>query len=572
MLKSLIRLFKLTKPHLVWMSIGALLTLITVLANIALISLSGWFIAAMAAAGIAGTSLNYFTPSAIIRFLAITRTGGRYAERYITHDVTLKILSELRVWFYMRLEPLAPAHLQNLRSGDLLSRMQADIEKLDDIYLRILIPIAVAVFAIPIVFAVSYHYDKNTAWTLLAGLMITGILLPYWMVRMSRKHARQSVITSAMLRTHLIDGLQSMRELILYQADEYHMTANKKLSESLLSQQEKANQISATAQGLSVFIINLTVLLCLVLLIPQVAEGSRLNTELPMLTLLALASFEIVMPMVLAFEQMPIAWLSLQRLLTIADKTPARVEPKKSPTPYQSGICFSKVTFSYPQDDAPTLIDVSFTINKGEKVAIIGASGAGKSTVINLLLGFWQAKAGHISVFGHDIDAFQGDDLRKNIATVTQHSHFFAGTIYDNLMRANPDADQNMLDKACETAGLTEFIAGLPDGYHTFLGESGIGMSGGQKRRLALARALLKQAPLLILDEPNEGLDPMTEQAVLHNVLTKNKTVLLMTHSPVMLKNMDRIYVLEKGRMIESGNHDALLQSSPFYQNQLRIF
>ncbi len=574
-MNNLLLLLKRTKRYLVWMTIGVLLALATVLSNIALFAIAGWFIAAMATAGIAGASMNYFTPAAIIRFLAIIRTGGRYTERYVTHDVTLKVLSAIRVWFYHHLEPLAPAQLQGLASGDLLSRIQADIERLDNVYLRILLPIIVAIIAIPIVLSVTYYYDKTLALLLLISLTITGFILPFWMVRANTSNAQQSVTTSAELRTHFIDGVQGMRELILYQADNHHIAASDFLSKTLLDEQDKTNRVSTTVGCLSFLMTNLTAWLCLWLLIPQVANGMRLHTELPMLILLIIASFEIVMPMTLAFEQMPTTWASFKRLLDIVDKVPTRVEPDQhSPPVKDSAVCFSQVNFGYCPQTVTTLANISFNINSGEKIAFVGASGAGKSTIANLLLGFWQAHSGNITVFGHDISRFQGDDLRKHIATLSQHNHLFTGTIYANLMLANPDADEKMLDTACRTAGLTEFIADLPDGYDTWLGEAGTKLSGGQQRRLAIAQALLKPAALLILDEPGEGLDPATEQAVMRAVfaLMDNKTVLLITHSPSMLKHMDRIYVMEQGRIVDSGTHDTLLKSSAFYQNQLCLF
>lgn len=574
-MKDFLRLLQLAKPHKGWMSIGIGLALITTLSNIALLSVSGWFIASMAAAGITGVAMNYFTPAGIIRFLAIVRTGGRYTERYVTHDVTLKILSEIRVWFYQHLEPLAPAQLQGLRSGDLLSRIQADVERLDNFYLRILLPVIVATIAAPIVLAITYHYDTQLALILFTGLFIIGIALPYWIVYSNKTNAQQSVTTSAELRTNLIDGIQGMRELIIYQAEQKQIETTQQLSDKLLTQQDKTNQVSSTAQGASVLFINLTVWLSVWLLIPQVANGEHTNTNLVMLTLLILASFEIVMPLTLAFEQAPIVLASLRRLLHIIDTQPTRIEPiQKSPQAINGSISFSNVNFSYTDQLAPTLQDISFEINSGEKIAIVGASGAGKSSIANLLLGFWQANSGNIKIAGHNIDHFQGDDLRKHIAMVAQHSHLFTATIRDNLILANPDADQALLDKACATAGLTEFIADLPEGYDTWLGEAGTGLSGGQARRLNIAQALLKPAEILILDEPSEGLDVTTERQVMHAVfeLMKNRTVLLITHSPVMLQKMDKIYVMEQGRIIASGTHQTLLQSNEIYQNQLRFF
>ncbi|MBV1914273.1 MAG: thiol reductant ABC exporter subunit CydC [Pseudomonadales bacterium] len=574
-MKNFYRLLTLSRPHLRWMLLGGILALITVLANIALLTVSGWFIASMAVAGVTGVMMNYFTPAGIIRFLAIIRTGGRYAERYVTHDITFKFLSELRVWFYRRLEPLAPAHLQGMHSSDLLSRLQADVGRLDDFYLRILVPVFVAVIAGPIVVIVAWFYSTDLSIILMIGLLAAGMVLPAWIIQSNRNYAEQSVKASAALRTSIIDGLQGMRELIVYQAAQAQIDKTAQLNQFLLAKQDRLNKTSASAQGVSLLLINLTVWAALWLLIPQVVSGDRANTELAMLTLLVLASFEVVVPLALTFEQMPIVAASLSRILCMADMPPTRIEPVDgSPEPIDGSICLEQIQFSYNLNEGPVLKDISLEIKSGDHVAIVGASGAGKSSIAHLLLGFWQADTGCITIAGHAIECYTESDLRKQFSVVSQHSYLFSATIRDNLMLANPDADQAMLDRACATAGLTDFINELVDGYDTWLGQSGVGLSGGQARRLAIAQALLKPGQILILDEPTEGLDFKTEQQVLQAIfeLMKDRTVVLITHNPRMLKKMDWIYLIEDGRIVGQGSHQQLIKADALYSNQLRLF
>ena len=582
-MRDLLRLLALSRAQWQWMSLGILLALITVTANISLLSISGWFLASMAIAGIAGTSINYFTPAAIIRFLAILRTAGRYGERLVTHDATLRLLSDMRVWFYKRLEPLAPAQLQHYRSGDLLSRLQADIDMLDNFYLRLLLPSVVALVGVPLVVAIIALYDHHIAALTLTALLLVGVAIPLHLGYRTQKKGEEIIVESAALRTALIDGIQGMRELIIYDATERHSHHCFSLSHSFTDKQRHINRTSSSSQGATLLIINICVWLSLWLLIPQVAAGIRPPVELAMLILLVMASFETVLQMPLAFEHLSATLAAARRLFTIIDTEPHRKEPTNaSPVPQIYDLCLNDVHFRYEGNSPPpnrpeenwALNSFNLTVKQGEKVAIIGPSGAGKTTVTNLLLGFWQAQKGSINLGGRNIDSFHSEDLRGHFSIVSQHSYLFANTIRHNLLLGNPHADQAMLDHACRISGLEDFIRSLPDGYETWLGETGKGLSGGQSRRIAIAQALLKQAPILILDEPTEGLDPITESEVTSALFEamKGRTVILITHRLAMLEEMDNIAVIENGAVVECGSHQQLNKTGQRYQDLLSYF
>ncbi|OMH38866.1 thiol reductant ABC exporter subunit CydC [Motiliproteus sp. MSK22-1] len=587
-MKDLLRLLALSRSRWLWMSLGILLALVTVIANISLLSISGWFLASMAVAGIAGISMNYFTPAAIIRFLAILRTAGRYGERLVTHDATLRLLSDLRVWFYRRLEPLAPAQLQNYHSGDLLSRIQADIDTLDNFYLRLLLPSVVALIGIPLVVIIIALYDHTIAGLTLAALLLVGVAIPLQLANRTRKKGKQLITESAALRTALIDGVQGMRELIIYDATERHSDHCLSLSQSYTDLQRQINRASSSSQALTLLVINICVWISLWLLIPQVASTARPPVELAMLILLVMASFETVLQMPLAFEQLSTTLTAARRLFSIIDTKPRRKEPgKSSPALQRCDLHLDNISFDYRDNDYPdndpqtctpnkngVLNRFNLTIGQGEKIAILGPSGAGKTSITHLLLGFWQPQQGSISIGGYNIDDFYSEDLRRHFSVVSQHSYLFANTIRHNLLLGNPQADQAMLDHACRVAGLDTFISTLPDGYDTWLGETGRGLSGGQSRRIAIAQAIIKQAPVLILDEPTEGLDPITEAKVTEALLEamKERTVILITHRLTMLEAMDNIAIIENGSVVEIGNHQQLNKTSKRYQNLLSYF
>ena len=240
--------------------------------------------------------------------------------------------------------------------------------------------------------------------------------------------------------------------------------------------------------------------------------------------------------------------------------------PGPSPRPSDNGIEIRNLRFSYPGADRPALDGLDLDLAEGRRVAIVGATGSGKSTLLNLLLGFWRQDAGQILLGGEPLAAYRGEDLRTRIALVSQHTHLFDASIRENLLLAAPDASQGRLEQVCKTAQIHAFIEALPEGYDTWVGETGVRVSGGQARRIAIARALLRDAPILLLDEPTEGLDATTERALMDaiRVLMQGRSTLLITHRPVALADMDEVLVMQRGRIIERGTHRELLAAEHY--------
>jgi ATP-binding cassette subfamily C protein CydC len=550
------RLLIIAKPHWQWLCVGVLLATITLLANIALLSVSGWFISAMAAAGIAGVSMNYFTPAGVIRFLAILRTAGRYGERLVTHNATLLVLSELRTWFFNRLEPLAPAGLSRYRNSDLLSRLQNDIEQLDQFYLTIALPCIVAVIAVPVIYFFSYQYYPLLAAVILISLLICALISPLWVSYKTRRAGSAIATQQQALSTSIIDSIQGMRELEIYGASAAQKSQFLHCSEQLSISESQINQVNAQSQSTQLAIASLTLFISLMLLALALDTQEIEKSHFVMLLLLTLVAFEAVAPLPFAFEQLHTTLSAARRLFSLADQEPVRAEPSNPfllATEFDTkveqnklSIVVANLNFSYPYTNKQILEQLSFTLNPGEKIAITGPSGKGKSTIVQLLQGFYPSPANTIKIAGVDINQLCSDHLRSYIAIVSQHSYLFHATIRDNLLLANPHASEDQLISACNTANATEFINELPLGMDTWLGETGKGLSGGQARRIHIAQALLKDAPILILDEPTEGLDTITEQLVIEAIwqLMRDKTVLLITHNPHLLNKVDRCYVL----------------------------
>ena len=541
------RLWKLFKPYWGWMALGIVLSLVTILANVGLMALSGWFIASMAIAGVAGASIDYFSPAAGIRGFAILRTGSRYAERLVTHEATFRVLSELRHWFYLHLEPLAPAVLQNYHSGDLLSRIRADIDALENVYLRIIAPVVVAFIASLFFVYFLSRFDNSLALAELVLLLIAGVIMPLIVNRLSRQSGENIVVISTELRTQVVDSVQGLGELLIYGAAEQQAQKIDNLSHDLLVQQAKMARYNGLSQAVLSLCANTALLLIVFITIPLITTAGLSPANLPMLALFTLASFEAVLALPLAFQTLPETLAAARRIFAIVDAKPLVTEPKgDSPQVAHHDIEFNNVCFRYSKESSKVLDNVSFTLKTGSCLGVVGASGIGKSSIINLLLRFWEANSGEIRFGGYKIGQFKSDDIRQYFAVVTQQNHFFNSTIKRNLLLANRDASNAQLEEVCRVAQIHDFIESLDDGYDTWVGEAGFKLSGGQLKRLTIARALLKNAPVLILDEPAEGLDSKTEKAVLDAVLEykKDSSILLITHRKVGLEAMDDVLVL----------------------------
>jgi ATP-binding cassette subfamily C protein CydC len=555
--RDLLRMLRLFAPYWQWMAAGALLSLLTVLANVALMAVSGWFIASMALAGLTGAAINYFTPAALIRGLAITRTLGRYLERIVTHDATLRLLARLRVWFYMRIEPLAPACLQGLHSADMLSRIQADIDTLNHVYLRVFAPIAVAVLACGSIVAVMTAYSTQVALLALVGLLLAGAVLPWWLYRQGREPGRQIVALRAALRETVIDGMEGLGELRVYGALEAHQCRTDALRSQLCAAQRSMSRLHGLSQGALLLCATLALWGTLCISITLLRAGALATADLAMLALFVLASFEAVWPLPTAMQMLGESLAAARRIFSLADASPAVSEPLHAVSlPARASLSMRDVTLRYRDDAPPALDRVSLDLPAGQCLAVVGASGAGKSSLVNVLLRFWEYEQGCIELGGVDLRNCAAEDIRRHIAVVSQDAYLFNATIRQNLLIARPDATDAQMETACREAQLHDFIAALPAGYDTELGEAGARLSGGQARRLAIARALLLDAPILILDEPTEGLDTLTESELLQAImrLMRGRSVLLITHRLAVLGDLaDRIVVLEHGRVVQQG-------------------
>ncbi len=565
------RLLRQALAYKWWMLLASFLGFLTIGSSVGLMMTSAYIISRAAL----HPSVAVLQVAIVgVRFFGISRGIFRYLERLVSHEVTFRLLARFRVWFYRSIEPLAPAVLQKFRSGDLLTRVVSDVENLEHLYVRVLAPPFVALFVLILMWFLLGIFSPIFSLILLIAFVLTGSLLPFLTRKLSHAVGEQIVRVNSQLNTTAIDGVQGMAELVAFGQTARHFRRFEELNRKLTELQRKMNTITGTYESLLNLAINLTVSVLLWVAIPSVEQGTLNGVYLAVLALGTMAAFEAILPLPAAAQYLDQSIASGRRLFEITDAPAAIAEPDSpSPRPSDLSIEFKQVGFRYPGNSSPVLHHISFSLPEGQHFAIVGASGAGKTTLTHLLLRFWDVTEGAIFLGGHSLSRFHSEDARRFFALVSQQTYLFNGTIQDNLRLARPDASNQELEQAAREAEIHDFISSLPRGYLTEVGEQGLMLSGGERQRLALARALLKKAPILLLDEPTANLDAVTEQKILTTLqrILQGRTTLLITHRLSGLEKMDRIFVLRQGQIVESGTHVELLARGGLYAKMWAI-
>ncbi|WP_405599700.1 MULTISPECIES: thiol reductant ABC exporter subunit CydC [unclassified Pseudoalteromonas] len=572
---NFIRLLKLCAPHYKAMLLGTFLATITVLANVGLLAISGWFLASMAAAGIAGVQMNYFTPAGTIRFLAIVRTASRYGERLVTHNATFLLLSEIRTNVFATLSKLNNVDLAMSRSADLVNRLQNDVDALDKFYLNVLLPMLVALLSVPIIMLFMSAYNGNVALICFTGIILIGVVIPALLSAKLTKNSHKETQLSAQLRSELSDTLTGLRELSIYQARSQQLNKCDKLSEQYNQQLFIRHKALANSDGLSLLVVQLAMLASIVTIVPLVYANIMVNVELAMLSLFVLASFESVLLLPNAFIELPSVLKAAERLFTLEDKAASSqiestiIEADESFSAQNNTLALNNISYQYGEQTA--LTDVSFELMPQQKVAIVGRSGSGKTTLVNLLTGLWPLQQGSITLNNQNsvvnLHSLNSDIRASVINILAQQHHIFDGTLSENLRYAAPNATKEQMIEALSLAQLSPWFNELKEGLKTRLGTGGRNVSQGQSRRIAIAQALLKSPAILVLDEPTEGLDNQSKQGVMQAIMhaMNNASVLTITHDPALLAQMDNVVWLEDGKVVAQGSHKELSGTYPDY-------
>jgi ATP-binding cassette subfamily C protein CydC len=551
-MNTLARLLKLLAPFRWWIALSILLGFATIGSSVGLMAMSAYLISrAAVVSSVAELSLAI----AGVRLCALARAALRYVERYLTHLTTFRILTRLRVWFYSALEPLAPARLQQYRSGDLLTRVVADIETLEDFYVRVVTPPVVAALVTALACAILGAFDVWLAVALLLFLALTGVALPLVTQWLGRGPSGALIATRAELNARMVDQLQGAEDLLAFGQEETYQMRALALSDQLNQSQERLAVVRGLSVALGGLLASLAGLTILWLAIPLVIGGHIDGVFLAVLPLTAIASFEAVQPLSLALQNLEASQAAARRLFELIDSEPAVSDgPAASPKSCDYSLEARHLTFAYADDEPPALEDVSFSVPAGGCLAVIGPSGAGKSTIAQLLLRFWDYQQGEIVLGGQDLRAYNLDDARALLSVIAQDTYLFNGTIRDNILLAKGDASDEEIETAARQAQLHTFIETLPHGYDTLVGENGARLSGGERQRIAIARAILKDAPIWLLDEPTAHLDATTAREIMGTLraLAATRTTLILAHDLRGLDFAGHVLRLNTGRLRES--------------------
>ena len=492
-----------------------------------------------------------------------------WTESWFAHDMAYRLLADMRIEMFRRLDALAPAYLVRRRTGDLVGVATHDIELIEYFFAHSVAPVFVAALVPAVVLATLLWFGWEIALALLPFLAYAGLSPVFGRGRIDRlgSNAREA---SADLSAFAVDSIQGLGEIVAFQqvrrrgvefaakARTFAEMRAPYLSD--LAMQTSLQEVVTGLGGLAVIVVGGILTL----------DGSLDSGILPLLTLLAMSAFLPISEIAQVGRQLADTLGATRRVhavntepIEVTDGPGVAVDDNE----VDVALEMADVDFAYPGRTRPALSGVSFAVAAGSTVALVGPSGAGKTTVASLFLRFWDPAQGHVRFLGHDLKEFELDDLRRKIALVAQDGYLFNDTLRNNILMARPDAGDAALEAAIENASLSEFVSSLPDGLETVVGERGAQLSGGQRQRVAIARAFLKDAPILILDEATSHLDAVNEQAVRNALqrLMQDRTTVVIAHRLSTIRDADQIIVLDEGRVIEVGDHEALLRRGGLY-------
>ena len=504
-----------------------------------------------------------------VQFFALSRGLCRYAERLVGHDAAFRVLSQLRVSVYERLERLAPLGLPAFRSGDLLARLVHDIDSLQDLLLRVLPPFAIAIIVGAGTVGLVWWMLPSAGLILLIALLLAATVVPWLTGRLAGRAEARQANARARLTVAAVDLLEGAPELAVNGATASQLGRAFAADRELVRITRASARTAGIGQGLTSLAAGLAMWGALYVGVSAVGAGRLEGVWLAGIALIPLVAFELVAGLPAATQTLARVRRAAARVLAVMN-APAPVSDCPHPTPLRSGphaLRVRDLSCRYPGQARRALAQVSLELSPGRRVAVVGPSGAGKSTLAAALLRFLPYESGSVALDGIEIAELDSDAYRRVIGLVSQDAHVFDNTLGENLRLARRDAEDGQLLAALGEAKLLDWTLRLPAGLDTELGERGMRMSGGQRQRLAIARAVLADFPLLILDEPGEHLDTPTADAIIADLLavTNDRATLLITHRLLGLADVDEILHLDRGLVLERGTHAQLLSRGGRY-------
>ncbi|WP_327155803.1 thiol reductant ABC exporter subunit CydD [Streptomyces tubercidicus] len=571
---ALTRLRRLARAHRARFALALLLGSLALGSAVGLMATSGWLISRAAQQP---PVLYLMVAVTATRAFGIGRAVFRYAERLVAHDAVFRMLAEVRVTVFQRLERLAPAGLRERSRGDLLSRLVADVDAVQDYFLRWLLPVGAALLVGAGAVGFTGWLLPEAGAILAGGLLLTGVGVPVLSGALARRAERRLAPARGRLATRVVDVLTGTAELTVAGALGARTESVRSADRDLTRIASRSAAVAGTGAGLSALLCGLTVAASAVAGVQAVQAGRLSGVALAVVVLTPLAAFEAVTGLPLAVQYRRRTRHAAERIFEVLD-APAPVSEPAAPaaapeTPFPLAV--RELTARHPGQDRPALDGIGFTLTAGHRLAVVGASGSGKSTLAQVLLRFLDEESGSYTLGGTAAREMAGDAVRRLVGLCAQDAHLFDSSLRENLRLARPDrrgvADDQDLWDALGRARLADWVRGLPAGLDTMIGERGARLSGGQRQRLALARALLADFPVLVLDEPAEHLDLATADALTADLLTatEGRTAVLITHRLTGLDAVDEVLVLDRGRAVQRGTYAELAEADGPFRRML---
>jgi thiol reductant ABC exporter CydC subunit len=544
------RLLAMARARWRWLLAGVAAGFLCNGAAVGLIATSGWLISR---ASQRPPILSLTMAIVAVRGFGISRGALRYVERLVTHDAGFRLLADTRVGLYRALEPLAPGGLARDRSGDLLRRLVGDVDRLQMLYTRVLVPPFATALTILLAATIAAVILPIAGLVAAAGMLIAAVGVPWLTSRLAGGGAAETAARRGELHAAVVDLVQAMPDLIAFGAAQAQLERIAALDADLCRRARRQATVSALGGATTLFVCGLTVWATLLVAIPAVNAGTIDGTLLAVLALTPFAAFEPIGLVAAAFAELRDGLGSARRVIDVLERVPPIADPASpAACPEDTTIRLEGAGVVYDGRDRPALDALDGLVRPGSRIVVTGASGSGKTTLARALLRFVPVTSGRITLGGIPIDAMAQADVRRRIGLCEDEPRLFATSIRENLRLARPDAGDEELRAAARRARLLDWIEALPDGWDTRVGERGALVSGGQRRRLALARALLARFPVLVLDEPTASLDAATARAVMHDLLaaTEGRTTIVITHDLEALEGADEVWRLEGGRLV----------------------
>jgi ATP-binding cassette, subfamily C, bacterial CydC len=549
MIATLRRLLTVAAAPRVRVALAIALGALTVAFGVGLMATAGYLISRAAERP---AILSLTAAIVAVRFFGLGRPILRYCERLVSHDLAFRVLTRVRGYAYERIEPLAPAGLESYRRGDLLSRFVADVDSLQNLHLRGVGPPLVALAAAAISVGTTAAFLPAAALVLAVGLLAGATLVPAAAAILGRRAAGRQAAARGDLAAELVDVVRAAPELVVYGQEERRLEQVRTADGSLTRLARRDALAGGIGDALGLLVTGATVAGVLALAVGAHAHGDLNRVNIALLTLLALASFEAVQPLPGAARELMATLTAGRRLLDVTDRLPAVVDPTgpAPPPPVRPPVALEGVRARYAPDEEPALDGLTLRLEPGRRVALVGESGAGKTTVANLLLRFLDPESGRVTLAGRDLREYRQEDVRRAIAVAGQDSYLFSTSIRENVRLARPEATDDELERALRRAQIWEWVDSLPQGWDTLVGEEGREVSGGERQRIAIARALLAESGVLVLDEPTAHLDAETAANLVRDVFdaANGRSVLLITHRPEGMDLVDEVHELPPGR------------------------